>query len=201
VGVVNAKFYGFADKNQMPLKKIKLDWNDGNIVSLDGYFRNQRGTVNGICGSSGTCMISSGAAGVYDLDTGKNCSSGSDCLYLDNCVAESKAPSFGQIIGQTCDSAYFRFDHVYQCTRDGTGWTNTCPDAQTQSLYGGCCVFKPAVQLKDNWGWCNGSCGSAGTSGGVGCYDRSVGAIPQYECEDNIGAYTPFAGQVVVTPN
>lgn len=199
VGVVNAKFYGFADKNQMPLKKIKLDWNDGNIVSLDGYFRNQRGTVNGICGSSGTCMISSGAAGVYDLDTGKNCSSGSDCLYLDNCVAESKAPSFGQIIGQTCDSAYFRFDHVYQCTRDGTGWTNTCPDAQTQSLYGGCCVFKPAVQLKDNWGWCNGSC--AGPTGGAGCYDGGWQTNGTDECNNSSGAYTSFSGNVIVAPN
>jgi hypothetical protein len=60
IALVNAKFYGFADKNQMPIKKIKLDWNDGNAVALDGYFRNQRGTVSGVCGASGTCMISLG---------------------------------------------------------------------------------------------------------------------------------------------
>ncbi len=193
VGVVNAKFFGFANQDQMPIRKIKLDWGDGNVVSLDGYFRNQRGTVNGTCGSGGTCLIGSVA-------TGKSCSSNSDCTNMDNCFAESQAPNFGQIAGKTCDSAYFRFDHVYQCSRESSSWTNSCPNAQAQSLYGGCCAFQPKVQLKDNWGWCNGTC--TGGVGGNGCYDRDWGPVLDQSLECNSsGAYTPFAGRIIVIPN
>lgn len=193
IALVNAKFFGFADKNQMPIKKIKLDWGDTSVVSLDGYFRNQRGAVNGRCGSSGTCMVASSTPGVYDLNTGKTCASNTDCMYLDNCFAESKAQNFGQILGKTCDSAYFRFDHVYQCLRGGNGWTDSCPDAQTQSLSGGCCVFQPKVQLKDNWGYCNGSCGGFASPGVSNCYAN--------ECELPEGPFSTFSGRIIVPPN
>ena len=208
VALVNAKFYGFANRNQMPIKKIKLDWGDQSIVSLDGYFRNHRGMISGGCGSNNTCLVSSTVWNIpnstyqnRNLDTGVSCASNGECRYLDNCFAESIAPNFGQILGKTCDSAYFRFDHVYQCSRDGNGWTSSCPDAQIQSLYGGCCSFQPKVQLKDNWGWCNGTCGSASSAGGTACYDAGWRAGGQDECEQSIGAFTPFAGNVIVVPS
>ena len=204
VALVNAKFFGYADKNQMPIRRIKLDWNGNgtDVVSLDGYFRNQRGAVNGACGSAGTCLVASTtpgacnpATGANCLNTGKTCASNSDCTNLDNCFAESKAPNFGQILGQTCDSAYFRFDHVYQCTRGGDGWQAgaLCPDEQTRNLYGGCCAFQPKVQLKDNWGWCNGGCGDVSSAGRTGCYDL--------ECNFANGPYTSFAGQIILPPS
>jgi hypothetical protein len=201
VAPVNIKLYGFADKNQMPIRKMQVDWGDGNRVSLDGYFRNQRGAVNGICGGTGsanTCFVSST---IGNLDTKKSCVSNNDCRYLDNCFPESVAPNFGQIVDKTCDNAYFRFDHVYQCLSASTGWTTSCPDAQTQSLYGGCCVFQPKVQLKDNWGWCNGTCGSASSPGGTGCYDKSWFSAGVDECgQFPSAAYTQFNGNVIVAP-
>ena len=197
VALVNAKFYGFADKNQMPIRKIKLDWGDSSVVSLDGYFRNQRGTTSGVCGASRTCMVASNVAGIYDFNTQKPCASTSDCLSIDNCFAESQAPNFGQILGKTCDSAFFRFDHVYQCFRGGSGWTTSCPNAQTQSLYGGCCVFQPKVQLKDNWNWCNGTCGPVS---GPGCYDGNEIIGGTNECETFGTAYTSSSVRVLVVP-
>ncbi|HSR89605.1 MAG TPA: hypothetical protein VLK22_04435 [Candidatus Udaeobacter sp.] len=194
VAPVNIKFFGFADKNQMPIKKMQVDWGDGDKVSLDGYFRNKRGEVNGVCGTNNTCFVSSSAG---DINTKQSCASNNDCRYLDNCFAENISPNFGQIAGRTCDSAYFRFDHVYQCLRGGSGWTSSCPDAQTQSLSGGCCVFKPKVQIKDNWGWCNGTC--VGGPGGNGCYDKSWLPGNQDECQTS-GAYTTFNGKVIVAP-
>ncbi len=197
VAPVNIKLYGFADKNQMPIRRMQVDWGDGGKVSLDGYFRNQRGAINGICGAASTCLVSST---VGNYDTKKSCVSNNDCRYLENCFPESVAPNFGQIADKTCDNAYFRFDHVYQCLPAGTGWASPCPDAQTQSLHGGCCVFQPKVQLKDNWGWCNGNC--PGGISGNGCYDKSwfTGAGNNDECSQSAGAYTPFAGRVIIAP-
>ena len=44
----------------MPIKKLQVDWDDGTNDALDGYFRNQRGAVNGVCGgtdSASTCFV------------------------------------------------------------------------------------------------------------------------------------------------
>jgi hypothetical protein len=203
VAPVNLKFFGFADKNQMPIRKMQVDWGDGDKVALDGYFRNQRGAINGVCGGTGsanTCFVSSTLG---NFDTKKSCVSNNDCRYLDNCFPENMAPNFGQISDKTCDSAYFRFDHVYQCLREGMGWrgnagANQCPDQQTKVLYGGCCVFQPKIQVRDNWGWCNGTC--TGGVGGNGCYEKDWGNGQNKECSTDAGAWTPFAGQVIVAP-
>lgn len=198
VASVNLKFFAFADKNQMPIKKLQVDWGDGTNVSLDGYFRNQRGAVNGVCGGTGsanTCFVG-------DINTKQSCTSGNDCRYLNNCFAESVASNFGQIADKTCDNAYFRFDHVYQCLRDGAGWTNSCPDSQTQAVSGGCCIFKPKVQVKDNWGWCNGTTPSGGATG---FYEKDWGA-PNPRCSAPIPPVNPWTlfdggnGRIIVAP-
>ncbi|MEK7131523.1 MAG: hypothetical protein AAB797_02190 [Patescibacteria group bacterium] len=217
VAPVNIKFYAFADKNQMPIRKMQVDWGDSNKVALDGYFRNQRGAVNGACGPANTCLVSSTvwdvtSQGYRDIsfDTKQSCASSGDCRYLDNCFSESLAPNFGQIAGETCDNGYARFDHVYQCSRDGAGWTTSCPDSDIQSLNGGCCVYQPKVQVKDNWGWCNGTCPNPFLSspGGAGCYDKSwttKDSDPTNDAVDECfemsgGSYTGFAGRIIVAP-
>lgn len=196
IAPVTIKFYGFADKNQMPIRKMQVDWGDSNVVSLDGYFRNQRGAVNSSCGAGNVCMVPSPSG---DIATSQSCTTNNDCRYLNNCFSEGTAPNFGQIADKTCDNAYFQFDHVYQCLRNGTGWQSPCPDAQTESLYGGCCVFQPRVQLKDNWGWCNGSCGAASSPGGTGCYDKSWAGAAN-ECANATGPYETFGGNVIIAP-
>ncbi len=189
----------------MPIKKMQVDWNDGTNVSLDGYFRNQRGAVNGVCdATTHTCFVSTT---VERINTQQSCASNNDCRYLDNCFSEAIAPNFGQIADKTCDNGFQRFDHVYQCLRDGAGWTTTCSDPQTQNLNGGCCEFQPKVQVKDNWGWCNGSC--PGGVGGDGCYEKDWGSAVGWvkECSDGsiplISPWTKFdngVGKVIIAP-
>ncbi len=195
VGKVSLKFYGYADKDQMPIRKIKVDWGDSTIVDLDGYFRNARGAVDGQC-NQGKCFIG-------QQDTGKACSTQTDCQYIDNCFPESTAPNFGQIANKTCDNNYFKFDHVYQCVRGDTdtGWKEgaLCTNQDMRALYGGCCEFTPAVQLKDNWGWCNGRC-EAGVDNGNGCYDGHEKLNGQDECAFN-SAFTTSSVRVIIAPN
>ena len=221
VAKVNLKFYGYADKDQMPIRKIKVNWGDGIIVDLDGYFRNQRGLLNGECKTEDpsipkTCYVNN--LGINDFDTKTRCAVPSDCAYIDSCFPENTAPNFGQIANKTCDNTYFKFDHVYQCVRGGEGWKDgreggpDCSNQQMKALYGGCCEFIPAVQLKDNWGWCNGSCPDpAGLpAGGPGCYEKDWGnqATFNKECSViNDSVVTPWTkfdngvGKIIVAPN
>jgi hypothetical protein len=211
VAKVNLKFFGYADKDQMPIRKVKVNWGDGIIVDLDGYFRNQRGEVNvsGKCIKEAgkpdkTCHLDVGHVDgqnvtLYDFDANKKCVSDRDCAYMSGCFPANNAPNFGQIENKTCDNNYFKFDHVYQCFRGGDGWTPTCSNQQMQTLYGGCCEYTPAVQLKDNWGWCNGQCGTFFTVGKGGCYDAGWQPIQENECLSN-NAYTRSSVRIIVAP-
>ncbi|MFA5062313.1 MAG: hypothetical protein WC526_04160 [Patescibacteria group bacterium] len=199
----NIKFYAFADANQMPLRNVIVSWGDGDLTNLNGYYRNHRGVVAGTC-TNGTCKVqateyisalSTDSRTTVNVDTGKTCVKSADCKYLDQCLSESLSVNFGQILDKSCDNSYFRFDHVYQCLKDGTGWQDTCPDAR---FPGGCCVFKPSVQVKDNWGWCNGSCDHNGLGG---CYDKGWTSPYVNECDNYLTtASTSFFGSIIVAP-
>ena len=52
----------------------------------------------------------------------------------------------------------------------------------------------PKVIIKDNWGWCNGSCNGAGNSG---CYDSSNDTNGNNQCFD-VDAGTFFSGTIIV---
>lgn len=82
------------------------------------------------------------------------------------------------------------------------------------------CVFKPGVQVLDNWGWCNGSCDDGYTIGsppqpnGVnntqGCYDgvkvTGSNSDPVKQCSSQDGyygnthAWTDYRGAIIVIP-
>ena len=222
---VNIKFYGYADKDQMPLKKVTVDWNDGESVALNGYFRNHRGAVNGTCDLSGTKTCKILNPGSDPTDTRQSCVSSNDCKYLNYCQPEDLASNFGQIQDRTCDNAYFRFDHVYQCIKDGVGWKGNTGPVEDQCPYAdykndpnmqGCCVFTPKVKAKDNWGWCNGECtesdrDSLPSPGVDGCYDKSwniIATVPvekrsYNECEVSADSWTPYgsgSGKIIIPP-
>ena len=60
------------------------------------------------------------------------------------------------------------------------------------------------MQVLDNWGWCNGTCGDASSPGGVGCYNDTVNDNKECDLLKDIvpiGAYTSFKYKVKVAPN
>ncbi|MFA6491068.1 MAG: hypothetical protein WCT43_04265 [Candidatus Magasanikbacteria bacterium] len=169
-------FFMFADKNQMPIRSVTIDWGDGYApVPNAGSFRNQRGVT-----STAPLKL--------------------------QCQPRASAIDFGHILDQTCDNAYFHAENIYSCAgsagnvcaglNDSNCYVpandarNLCPTAYQAS---GCCFFKPKVRIIDNWGWCNGSC----IAGNGGCYDASVsGGINQ--CKEDPRSWTTFGGTVVV---
>ncbi len=167
---VSLNFFMFADKNQMPIRQVAIDWDDGSDVSLrSGYFRNQRGAV-----PSSTPVVA--------------------------CQPIASASDYGHIKDVTCDNAYYEAKNTYFCSGDpkplryDNNGTGNC--GSVKDFPDGCCIFKPKVQVKDNWGWCNG--GSTGVNSGF--YDSSwAGSTGRDSCRiTSQRPWTPFAGQVVV---
>jgi hypothetical protein len=173
---VNLKFYFYANPDQMPIKAVYVDF-DGGLPEFDrgddNFYKNYRG------------------------------------LKLDLASSECDGSDFGRT-PEACATRYFSTDYIYICPKDGgtmrrcsttdpndvNCYNPACPSADVR--VGGCCVFKPKVQIKDNWGWCNGNCGhSAG-----GCYDASdSGGIDECEIgETRFNHWTSFQGQVIVVP-
>jgi hypothetical protein len=102
---------------------------------------------------------------------------------------QKKTPMSRQKIFWNCVSALnlwkkklnnysYRTVKIYRSAADGNG---------------SCCVYKPKVQIKDNWGWCNGSC--PGHTGG-GCYNMAC----DVNFSPNEPHWTSFQGQVIVVP-
>ncbi|MBU4315619.1 hypothetical protein KJ673_04440, partial [Patescibacteria group bacterium] len=50
------------------------------------------------------------------------------------------------------------------CITDGKGSYTNFPCQYNETT----CAFQPRVHIRDNWGWCTGSCGDEGQDG---CFD------------------------------
>lgn len=144
------KYYAYADKDQMPLRRRVVDFGDGTVVVTKGAYKNHRG-----------CRPGSG------------CNEPADkwCGYDD--PAAPAWPPWG-LTEQSCDSRYFQDIHTYVCTPDlisapePVGLPACLPgeDKQYPCKAAGKCVFRPRVQFLDNWGLCNGTCpGEPGVGG------------------------------------
>lgn len=71
-----------------------------------------------------------------------------------------------RIYPRTNESDPHILTHVYSCEIGGVGWNGTA------------CVYKPSIQVEDNWGWCNNG----------------------YGCSSDVSGWTEFDGQIVVYP-
>ena len=213
---VNLKFFAYADGNQMPLKKIAVDWGDGkSVLQRTGSFRNNRGLMDGYCDTSTVpiapkCSLKNvqkfwdpnKKIYIYDILTDVTCKVDEDCEDIDYCLDEKIAANFGQISDRTCDSAFYRYDYTYYCYEGSNNFKQTC-NGYEKEFPKGCCVYYPQVQVKDNWGWCNGTCGSILSPGGVGCYDKSqtTNDLEDDECRLKNGPWTPTSSvKVIVAP-
>ncbi len=198
------KFYAAADKNQLPIRRVIVDWQDdlaGDDLtgsdSDDNFYKNHRG--------------------LQDDSAASKCDAGS---------------SEWGLTADSCESDYFSYSHIYTCT---AGTINTLENAgatcsfdtdgnatNSPCVSDDSCYFRPRVHIRDNWGWCSGTC-TAGDDGDEGCYEGStiVGGVsrpanfmdsdgPYSECSyqaypDGDSAYDNdpwvyYDGNIVVTP-
>ena len=178
--LADLKFYVEANPNQMPIRRMIIDWEDdpsagsssdnSGSTSSDNYYKNRRGltdTNKQICTSTAT-----------------------------------DAADWGEM-SAACDSGYYNYSHVYTCTEsfvtslddctyteDGTNPDITpCGDNQQ-------CVFRPRVHVRDNWGWCTGECPTTDTgtdtvNGGTGCYDGDGSIGTSYSDHDECDLSRP----------
>lgn len=204
------KFYAAADKNQLPIRRIMIDWGDdlegGNYTGSeaeDNFYKNARGLQEGTQNSQ------------CDLDT-----------------------EWG-LTDESCDPYYYSYNHIYTCSSeilrdsgaacDGDGSTGDangdfpCWLDQSGDGAADACVFQPRVFVRDNWGWCTGSCDSTDPDTGVDpshtsdvdysdntttCYDYdgSLSGSPRDSDECNYSEnsayrpWVPYDGVIVVTP-
>ncbi len=200
IGFFNAtvKFYAAADKNQLPLRRVIVDWGDnvggGNFSGSsddENFFKNARGLQEGSQNSK------------CDLGT-----------------------EWG-LTPESCDPYYFTYGHIYTCSSEVLLSADHCEDANGDGVYDASpctmdqngdaidesCAFVPRVHVRDNWGWCTGVC-TLGNDASDGCFDgdglvglASAATLDEcgsyhediYEDLGNI-PYASYDGLIIVTP-
>lgn len=129
-------------------------------------------------------------------------------------------PRFGNAT-RACVAQPFEFSHAYSCTRAdilagpnershvvavGDARITEGTRRRLRALGLGdsdfVCYYKPKVQVTDNWGWCNGTCGDVNNDGVIsgneraGCYDNPN---DENECRTP-AAWTQYRGAIIVLP-
>ncbi|HLC70053.1 MAG TPA: hypothetical protein VJH75_03340 [Patescibacteria group bacterium] len=190
-GLAVMRFYAFADNNQMPLVRIKVDWGDNTgsaPYSTEGWFKNKKPT----CDVPNNHKFCNG-----DVNLPCKPSDDDECPGTADCTSAS-TPSYVTLEGikknrlyfgnspEACQEGYFEFTHSYRCDTSvepcSSGTDNNCYDPATQE-----CRFTPRVQVMDNWSWCSGRCSVRG-----GCFndddepfcDDSEGPLGNYSWVD-----------------
>jgi hypothetical protein len=193
------KFFAGADKNQLPLRRVIVDWGDGYFSGsddTDNYYKNHRGLLP-------------------DSQTQ---------TYCDVCDSTTSVTCEWGMTADSCDPNYFSYQHNYRCSDsdlvtmddctygdDGLIDSSPCTD-------GSACYYQPAVHVRDNWGWCSGTC-TAGNPidayGTDGCFEGdgdSLGSpsdsnsecsyliFPEEDPTASVDPWIYYDGQIVVTP-
>ncbi|NBS67464.1 hypothetical protein EBT31_00930 [bacterium] len=186
------KFYAAADKNQLPIRQVMIDWGDGMQTGSDddeNYFKNARGLQDGQQESQ------------CDLESDWGLTSESCDPYYFN---------YNHVY--TCTSETLRGDRCDDSDGDGEYDEFPCAIDETGDDVADSCVFKPRVHVRDNWGWCTGVCSSSNDASYSGnettCYDYEgsiSGSDSTDECNyetinSNYNPWVEYDGIITVTP-
>lgn len=197
--VATMRFYAWASHEQMPLRKVLIDWGDGSIIELpDSFMKNKKP----YCETNKECSETPGLTCSTDADCPPG---GGLCVSWGNCTNSPNTKCFNDtqcnIGGETgfcenriffgnkaeaCDEQYFEFRHAYACVAG-----NLPPDCTTLRRCAGenerTCTTdtdcSPGDQCLDNIAPPSNALGGEG-----GCYDAA----------NNRCLYTP---RVIVTDN
>jgi hypothetical protein len=169
----NMRFFMAADKNQLPIRRVVIDWGDGDQIgsdAADNFYKNHRGLVEGStsqskCDTEGEWgMTSDSCDENYMNYTHTYTCSARDLATLPVCGPGGSAASPGG------------------CVRDAVS-----------------CVYTPRVHIRDNWGWC---ASSVNGDGGMFDASPHGDQINNASCDysENPEAWIYYGGEIVVTP-
>jgi hypothetical protein len=140
--VASMRFYAWASHNQMPLKRIVIDWGDSEVTRVaDTKLKNHKPYCNvqsecsdqvraaGLtCNADGDCPPAAGLCkptGVCQNQPQKNCSADAECADNgDRCIVRTM---FGNS-RDACEANYFDFQHVYVCNDSVKDALPACSD-------------------------------------------------------------------------
>jgi len=219
-------FFAFADHDRMPIRRVMVDWGDEKGTPPQNYntyglYYNRKpycGEDNGTGVSE--CKSAENSYAGITCDLG---SSADQCKIIDPSWTCSSLPArFGNAT-RACKEEQFNFKHNYGCNdQELSEFGIEVGDLNNTGEYGDAyikltsqglkptdqvCVFKPKAQVIDNWGWCNGVCGTDLSPGGTGCYDEahlSSALVPHNECSSPLPTDTPwteYQGEIIVIPS
>ncbi|KPJ86085.1 hypothetical protein AMJ57_00320 [Parcubacteria bacterium SG8_24] len=147
-GKVTLRYYGYADKDHMPIRRKIVDFGDGtDPVVTWGYYKNHRGAQDA------------------DLDG----------TLESICNPQDVAEKEWGLTTQACEKAYFQETKIYTCSEPIAAQLPACDGERIFPCRGssGDCFFKPRIQLLDNWGACNGVC-PGGSDNGDACFNATL---------------------------
>ncbi|PJB84475.1 hypothetical protein CO086_03405, partial [Candidatus Uhrbacteria bacterium CG_4_9_14_0_8_um_filter_41_16] len=160
------KFFAAANTNQLPIRRVIVDWGDGEqsgSEDSENYYKNHRG-------------LQKDSEGVFSASVSK-CDICTDDLD-ESWVTSEDSCEWG-FTADSCDPNYFTYAHTYRCSDNDLDTGDACEYSGDNLTNSPCieddqCVYQPRVHVRDNWGWCTGSCPNVDTgtdSGSDECYD------------------------------
>lgn len=214
---VSVTFYVHADKNQMPLRNIVIDWGD----DLKGLSTGNPWPNGHMTGSDAESNFYKNHRGLSNENPPKE---------LCNPEALDKNKEGINILGfggapEACSSSYVLFTNDYVCTSSDVAVLPACKidvDSKTKSIVNSpcfevddkgdkSCVFQPRIHAKDNWGWCTGYCDANPAGGDTtnSCFDQecNIDQCPGGEnCPSKkktgsiVDPWTYFDGKIKIKP-
>lgn len=168
---VTARFFAFADHNRMPIRQVTFDWGDQNgaqsSIANEGRYKNRKPfcSVQENAGGIGECRSAGGEYNGVTCEVDGQCS-----IFGSGYTCESDDRFFGNA-PRACQQGSFEYSHMYTCS--AVDWelngSNVLTDIldldlqdQLRTVHGlqddqPVCIYRPRVQVKDNWGYCNAS--------------------------------------------
>ncbi len=195
---VTAKFFAWASHNAMPILQRTVLW--GDLASAEppakGWYKNQKP----FCSPD---TSDTNAIGECQFLPGLTCSADSDCPARTG-TCQKTVNAFGNTPG-ACNVGAYQFDHTYTCSFSDLQRLPKCVDVGGLATNAPCyrltgsspaCIYRPKVQITDNWGWCN--CSGSGCRVAGGAYG---GACAAANPPADARPWTEFAGEIDLQPS
>ena len=230
-------FFAWADSDQMPIKRIMVNFDDGLTIGADteGTYKNRKPACGDESGeiykmlNNNLCSKENSGDSVADIFD-NNILDSLSYLDADTLICSSAGKSFGDQLGVTCEEEPYKFSKEYFCyisaeqkkaylDSDGAEaegivrvgdigkigktthlnseqvleWQEYLTTDRALDAEDFVCVYRPKVQVMDNWDWCTGDC----DGDGEGCY----GGDSNDKCDsDNILSWTNYQNIIIVSP-